>query len=61
MPFDLDLPAAVEGGDAALGVGELVGAVGAQVGDSPGVAVDLGRHPVALLFQDCLFHGCFLG
>jgi hypothetical protein len=29
MPFDLQLPGAVEGGDVALGSGEFVGAAGA--------------------------------
>ncbi len=32
MPFDLELPGAVEGGDAALDAGEFVDGAGAQVG-----------------------------
>lgn len=40
MPFDLQLPGAVEGGDAALGMDEPEFVGGAEVGDAPPVAVD---------------------
>lgn len=43
VPFDLQLPGAVEGGDAALGVGEPEFVGCAEVGDAPGVAEDLVR------------------
>ncbi|GAA3227786.1 hypothetical protein GCM10020256_39400 [Streptomyces thermocoprophilus] len=46
VPFDFELPGPVAGGDQALGVGEGKGVVRAQVGDAPGVAVDLDGHPV---------------
>lgn len=41
VALDLQLPGAVEGGGAALGVGEVVGVGGAQVGDAPVVPVEL--------------------
>lgn len=44
VPFDLQLPGTVEGGDTALGTGEGAGVGGAQVGDPPRVTVELGGH-----------------
>ncbi len=41
VALDLQLPGAVEGGGAALGVGEAVGVGGAEMGDAPVVAVEL--------------------
>src|SRR5436190_2207656 len=45
MPFDLQLPGTVAGGDPALGAGEFTRAARAEMGDPPGVAVDLDAHP----------------
>lgn len=50
VPLDLQLPGTVAGGHPALGAGEFVRGVRAQVRDSPGVAVGLGAHPCASTF-----------
>lgn len=44
VPFDLQLPGPVAGGDQALCPGEGDGVGSTQVRDAPGVPVDLGRH-----------------
>ncbi len=42
--FHLDLPGTVRGGVASLQEGQLVGGIGAKVGDAPGVAESLSGH-----------------
>lgn len=47
VPFDLQLPGAVVGGDQSLGVGEFTRVARAQMWDTPGITVDLDSHPVS--------------